>query len=261
MATPSPVPAVLAPSPTPPAPEAPRPLAAPDLAAPEVLTSVGWVNETFGPESQAFSNAGVLGLGVDWAPSWQGWRLPLSFAQTGYQFTNADYPGVVHRREVTQAGIGLERLYRVAGFALATGLGYEGRWASVTSNAGAPTLPAPSRMWFAPTMSLTGFTLRQGIAYEASPDLAFGLSLAWAPVEVAQVGLTDAMPGLARFRLAPSVAFGPERLLKLNLFYDQVLGGDFRTDANGVSGAFSQATFGAGISFGLGKLDRQGGNK
>lgn len=258
---PTPVPVVLEPTPAPARPEAPAFQPGFDLAAPMVSTTLGWVNESFGPEIQSFSNSGAVGLMVDWAPTWEAWRFPISFGQSGYEFANADYPGTTHRRAVTHGSLAVERRYRWMGLELASGLGYQGNWARVISSAGVPVAPAPSQMWFSPAMNLQGVELRQQLTYQAMPALQLGLALALTPLETADVSLTNAMPQLTRFRIAPTVSVGAESPVRLSVFYDQALGGTFQPDANGVSQSFSQSTLGASLTFGIGALSWPGGTR
>lgn len=259
---PPPEPVVAAPSPEPAhepiadAPEPPR-FTWPAVEVPSLVfaTTLGWIDEVFGPENQAFSGNGVLSMGVEWEPGWQDWRFPVSVGQTGFQWANSDYPGMLHRRAVTTATVGAKYSYGLSVFEMATGLGYSGRWGSVASTSGPPVQPAPSTMWFSPKLNLTGVTLLHDMVYEAAPDLAFGLKVAFAPAESADVLLTTRMPtSLMRLRVAPEVALGPGGMVRLGLFYDRTMGGDSAKGEDGSSGEFVQTTAGASVGFGLGAL-------
>lgn len=245
------------------APPAPR-LRWPALEIPPLVfaTTLGWVDEIFGPESVSFTGSGILALGIEWEPGWQDWRFPVAIGQTGFQFTSTDYPGMLHRRAVTSASVGAKYTYGLSVFEMATGIGLGGRWASVTSTSGPPAQPAPSTMWFSPKLNLAGFTLLQDVVFEARPDLAFGLKVAFAPAEFADVLLTDRMPGsLIRLRVAPEVALGPGGLVRLGLFYDRTMGGDPTRAADGSSGEFVQTSAGASVAFGLGALSWPAGGR
>lgn len=213
-------------------------------------STYGLLSEAIGAEALSLQVDHVVSVGVDWEPSWEAWSFPLHLGQQGYQFTNPDYPGTVHRRQVTLAALAADRHYRWADLDLATGLGYQGRWAAVTSNAQAPVQPAPSTMWFSPSLSLHGIEVRQSVESSLHRHLGLGVDLRWSPV-VLYGAQGPAMPWLTRLSLEPRMSIGPNRGLLFGAFGDAVF------DPGSFGGSFHQLQTGIRLQYDFGPLGRE----
>jgi hypothetical protein len=253
--TPSPEPTpepVELPSPAPA--EVPVPPASPAFRLegppPRVSSTYGLLTETIGAESLSLRVDNLVSVGVDWAPTWEAWSFPIHVGQQGYQFTNPDYPGTLHRRHVTVAALAAERHYRWADLDLATGLGYQGRWGAVSSTAQTPVQPAPSTLWFSPSMALHGLELRQSLDAELLAGVGGGLDLRWSPVMLfAAQG--PSMPWLTRLSIEPRVSVGPSRGFVLGAFADAVF------DPASMGAAFHQVQAGVRMQVDFGPLGRE----
>lgn len=253
--TPLPTPEPLVrPVPTPsPSPEPVKPVVEPDrpfhMPPPRVSSTYGLLTEAIGAESVSLRVDDLLSVGIDWEPSWGDWSFPMHVGQQGYQFINSDYPGMLHRRQVTLAALAVERRYRWANLEMASGLGYQGRWAAVSSTAQAPVQPAPSTLWFSPALNLHGIELRQSLDAEVLPALGLGLDLHWTPW-VAFEAQGPAMPWLTRLSLEPRMSLGPNHGVVIGGFADAVI------DPGSLGGAFQQLQAGVRLQYDFGPLGR-----
>ncbi|MNK23026.1 hypothetical protein D3C87_413130 [compost metagenome] len=216
---------------------------------PRVSVTHGLVTENVGFEAQNLRVDDVSGVALDWEPSWDAWSLPLRFGQQSYQFGNADYPGVLHRRQVTEAAIALARRYHAGNLHFTTRLGYSGRWAAVSSSTQAPSQPAPSLLWFSPALNFHGIDLGQRVEAPILPWLGLELDLGLSPYVFAEAqGLS--LPWLSRVSIAPSVTLGPGRGYHLGAFVETTF------DPARLGGDFHQLQAGGRLRFDFGPLGR-----
>jgi len=219
------------------------------LPAPRITTGYGLLTESIGAEALSLRVDDLVSVGVDWEPSWEAWSFPLHVGQQAYQFTNSDYPGTLHRRQVSVAALAVDRRYRWADMNMATGLGYHGNWASVSNSTQSPVQPAPSSLWFSPSMNLHGFELRQRIARDLTPWLGLGLDLRVSPYLIFEAQ-GPAMPWLARLSLEPSVALGARQGLRIGGFAEAIV------DPERFGGAFQQLQAGGRLQLDFGPMGR-----
>lgn len=219
------------------------------LNTPKLRTSVGWLTEAIAAETLDLRVNDLASLGVDWTPSWGPWALPLHIGQQGYQFGNPDYPGVLHRRQVTVGSLAIERRYRWASLALASGIGYQGQWSEVSSTAAAPAQPAPSVFWFSPRIAVHGIELRQRAAATLHPAFGVGLGLRWTPL-VTLNARGPALPVLTRLSVEPALTFGTRQGFALLGFADAVF------DPGTWGATFQQVQAGIGLRVDFGSLGR-----
>ncbi len=244
-------------NPTPGPSAAPVPWVPVEWSAPRITTELAWVDEHVAFEALTLNASAIPHLQIDWAPSWVGWRLPISIGAHSYQFASVDFPDIFHRRDVVTGAIALLRPFDLGPMQLASGVGWGGSWTRVTSNSGPPALPAASQFWFSPTLDLRGWSLRQALVWPLWPDLSLGLDVAWTPVEDVTVGLVGAMPRMSAWRISPTVTFGPGQVHRVGLFWETHSGGDFPTDSLDVTQGFRTSRFGLTTSLGLGTLESQ----
>ncbi|MNR75419.1 hypothetical protein D3C72_60490 [compost metagenome] len=219
------------------------------LPPPRITSGYGLLMENVGAEDLSLRVDDLLSVGVDWEPTWEAWSFPLHFGQQTYQFTNPDYPGTLHRRQVSVAALAVDRRYHWADMNMATGVGYHGNWASVSNSAQAPVQPAPSSLWFSPTMNLHGVELRQRIARDLNPWLGLGLDLRVSPYLFFEAP-GPAMPWLSRFSLEPSVTLGARQGLRLGGFVEAIV------DPGRFGGAFQQIQTGGRLQLDFGPMGR-----
>lgn len=217
---------------------------------PRVSSSYGSLSEAIGAEALSLRADNLVSVGVDWVPTWADWSFPLHLGQQGYQFDNPDYPGTLHRRQVTSAAIAVDRRYRWSGLELSSGVGYQGRWAAVSSSAQAPVQPAPSTLWFSSSMALHGVELRQSLDGDLWPGFGGGIDLRWTPVML-MAAQGPEMPWLTRLSLEPRMNLGPSRGLVLGAFADAVF------DPGSFGGAFHQLQTGIRMQLDFGPLGRE----
>ena len=219
------------------------------LPPPRVSATYGLLTEAIGMEALNLRVDGLLGVGIDWEPLWGDWSFPMHVGQQGFQFTSVDYPGTLHRRQVTVAALGIERRYRWASLEMASGLGYQGRWAAVSSTAQVPVQPAPSTLWFSSAMNLHGLEVRHRVKAEVLPAFGLGLDLRWTPW-VAFEAQGAAMPWLTRLSLEPRLRLGPNYGFEIGGFADTVF------DPGSLGGAFQQLQAGVRLQYDFGPLGR-----
>jgi hypothetical protein len=217
------------------------------LHPPRVTTGYGLLTENIGAEALSLRVDDLVSVGVDWEPSWGDWSFPLHFGQQAYQFENPDYPGTLHRRQVSIAGLAIDRRYRWANMAMATGLGYQGRWAAVSHTAQPPVQPAPSTLWFSSAINMHGLELRQRVARDLQPWLSLGLDLRLSPYLFFEAQ-GPAMPWLTRLSLEPSVTLGARRGVTIGGFVEAI------ADPGSFGGAFQQLQAGGRLQVDFGPL-------
>ena len=216
---------------------------------PRISTSYGLLTEGIGAEALQVRVEGLVSVGVEVDATLGDWALPVHFGQQGYQFANPDYPGLLHQRQITVFALAVERRYPWGALAMASGIGYQGRWGAISSTAEPPTQPAPSTFWFSPVMSLHGVELRQQVAVPLHPLLGIGLDLRWTPV-LALTAEGPTMPWLTRLSFEPRLTMGASRGLSLSGFADAIF------DPGSLGGGFHQVQTGFGLRYDFGPMGR-----